>query len=155
MSSKSPIFILVPGHWHTTVHMQPLLNNLKERGHAAKAVQLHPVGLKSPRPTFKDDVSVIYNAVSQGLETGTDVCLVVHSYTRMPGAECINKLVADGALETRNGRGKLVKAVFIAAYTFPAGFAMDAREFIRPEDPGFSIDVSPTGFPHNLPKPFR
>lgn len=135
----APTFVLVPGHWHTKAHMQPLAKALETRGHTSRIVQLHSVGRKSPRPTFADDVSVIYSAVSSEIVAGKDVCLVLHSAASMPGAEAINRLIADGALE--GGGGKLSRVVFIAAYVFPAGVVMDAKAFVRPEDPGYSIDV--------------
>ena len=67
----------------------------------------------------------------------------------MPGAEAVNRLFAGGTIST-NGEdkdaagkrgGRLTAVVFIAAYTFPAGMVMDTRDFVRPEDPGYSIDV--------------
>lgn len=36
--------------------------------------------------------------------------------------------------------GRLVRAVFIAAYVFPPGFVMDAKQFVGSGDPNFSID---------------
>ena len=59
----------------------------------------------------------------------------------MPGAEAVNRLIVDKALEKGESRGRLVKVVFVAAYAFPAGFVMDARAMMGPETPGFSIDV--------------
>lgn len=121
-----------------------MVNVLRAQNHRAIPIQLHSVGIKTPRPTFADDVNVIYNAVSTSLSSGQDVCLVVHSAAGMPGAEAINRLIAEGALEPKEGRGKLRRVVFIAAYVFPAGMVFDAKDFIRPEDPYFSIDVSRT-----------
>ena len=38
----------------------------------------------------------------------------------------------------------MIKAVFIAAYAFPANFVMDVRAMLGPENPAFDIDVRPT-----------
>lgn len=138
MATKMPTFILVPGHWHTTFHMQPLVARFMEKGYRARAVQLHSVGKKLPRPAFADDVHVIYQAVSDELRAGVDVCLLLHSYAGMPGAECLNKLIADRALEGREDRGKLVGAIFLASYTLPAGVINDQRDFVHPS---FRVDV--------------
>ena len=142
-STASPTctFVIVPGHWHTLSHLTPLVDALRERGYHARPLQLHSVGAKSTRPTFSDDVCVIYSAIVQELIRGNDVCLVVHSYAGMPGAEAVNKIVSDGALEPGDGRGRLIRTVFIAAYTFPAGFVMDVRAMLGPENPAFEIDV--------------
>ena len=58
----------------------------------------------------------------------------------MPGAECLNRLIVDGAFDPLEGRGRVVRVVFIAAYTFPAGFIMDAKAMMGPDNPGFTID---------------
>lgn len=137
----APTFIVVPGHWHTLFHLTPLVNALTARGYASVALQLHSVGLKSTRATFSDDVCVVYAAVARELLRNNDVCLVLHSYAGMPGAEAINRLISDGALEPLEGRGRLIHTVFIAAYAFPANFVMDVRAMLGPENPAFDIDV--------------
>ena len=139
--ASNPTFVIVPGHWHPLSHLTPLVDALNERGYRARPLQLHSVGAKSTRPTFSDDVCVIYSAVVRELIRGNDVCLVVHSYAGMPGAEAVNKIISDGALEPGDGRGRLIRTVFIAAYTFPAGFVMDVRAMLGPENPAFEIDV--------------
>ena len=139
--TSNPTFVIVPGHWHTTSHLTPLVKALNDRGYRARSQQLHSVGGKSTRPTFSDDVCVIYAAITRELIQGNDVCLVVHSYAGMPGAEAINKIISDGALEPGSGRGRLLRAVFIAAYTFPANFVMDVRAMLGPDNPAFDIDV--------------
>lgn len=138
---SGPTFVLVPGHWHTLTHLESLTHMLTRQGYRIRGVQLHSVGLKPQRPKFSDDVSVVYGAVVQELILNRDVCLVLHSYAGMPGAEAVNRLIIDGALEPLEGRGRLARVVFIAAYTFPAGFVMDARAMMGPENPGFTIDV--------------
>jgi hypothetical protein len=143
LAFNTPTFVLVPGHWHTLSHLTPLVDALAARGYRSRPLQLHSVGAKSTRPTFSDDVCVIYAAIVQELIQGNDVCLVVHSYAGMPGAEAINRIVSDGALEPLQGRGRLLRAVFIAAYTFPANFVMDVRAMLGPENPAFDIDVLP------------
>jgi hypothetical protein len=143
---STPTFVIVPGHWHVLDHLTPLVDVLSTRGFTAVPLQLHSVGLKSTRPTFSDDVCVIYSAIARELIRGNDVCLVVHSYAGMPGAEAVNRIVSDDALEPLEGRGRLIKVVFIAAYAFPANFVMDVRAMLGPENPAFDIDVrsSPT-----------
>jgi hypothetical protein len=142
MSSTNhrPTILFVPGSWHTTAHAEGLINAFRQQNYKAETHQLASVGLKSPRPTFADEVSTIKNAVSKELNTGQDVCLVLHSYAGVPGAQATNELIAQGALHAANGKGKLVRVVFLAAYVFPAGFVMDAKMFTE-SDPGFTIEV--------------
>jgi hypothetical protein len=158
-SRPPPTILLVPGHWHTISHLKPLTTALANLTPPLTTlpVQLHTVGRKppgAPRPNFSDDVSVIYSAVAKELIGGRDVCLVLHSYAGMPGAEAVNCLVNDGVVDgaglggsDENGaegsrrRGKLVRVVFIAAYIFPAKLVIDPKDFVGPDNPGFSIDV--------------
>ena len=146
----SPTFVFVPGNWHNLTHLQPILAILHKRQYRTKSVQLHTVGVKEPRPCFSDDVSVIYTAVAQELLLGNDVCLVVHGYAGMPGAEAINRLVIDGVVggdgwgggEGGGLRtGKLRRFVPISAIIQPAGAVFDQRHLLGPENTGFSIDV--------------
>jgi len=39
------------------------------------------------------------------------------------------------------GMGKVVRVVFIAAYIFPAKRHIDQKDFVGPDNPGFTIDV--------------
>ena len=154
----TPTFILVPGHWHTTTHLQPLLTTLHCLHLPAKPCQLPSVGLKTPRPTFASDVDEIHSTVSTALQAGEDVCLVLHSIAGMAGAEAVNRLLLaeesqqgassssssssnDGAAETGKKGGKLRRVIFIAAFAFPAGTALDAKEFIEAGNQYVSVDV--------------
>ncbi len=182
MSTPSPpTFVLVPGHWHTATHLHPLTTALKNRGLPYATRQLHTVGRKppGPRPCFSDDVSVIYTAVTTELLQGRDVVLVLHSYAGVPGAEAVNCLIKDGVVDkvgeerpdsgvavpghtTQNGdrdvpqskRGRLLKVIFIAAYVFPAKMIIDPKDFVGPDNPGFSIDVRTSPF-YSPPTPSR
>lgn len=167
-----PTFILVPDHWHTPKHLSPLTTALDSFALPNTALRLHTVGRKpngSPRPTYSDDVSVIYTAVTQRLLAGKDVVLVLHSYAAMPGAEAVNCLIKDGVVDGVNmarpdsgiaipersepaeegaqsppekkRMGKLLRVIFIAAYVYPAKTKIDPRSFVGPDNPGFSIDV--------------
>lgn len=139
--STNPVFLLVPGHWHTRSHLTPLSEALEKRGYRSRSLQLHSVGEKKTRPTFSDDVCVIYAAIARELIRGNDVCIVLHGYAGMPGAEAVNHIIKDGGLEPCTGRGRLIRTVFMAAYAFPAGFVMDVRALLKSESPAFEIDV--------------
>jgi len=136
----APTIVIIPGSWHTPAHAEPLIQLLGQQGYKVEAHQLASIGLKEPRPTFADDVSTIHKAVTAALDDGHDVCLVLHSYAGVQGAEAANRFKSEGRLESGGSAGKLVSVMFIAAYAFPAGFVMDAKLFIRPEDPFFSIE---------------
>ena len=140
-----PTIIFVPGAWHTTSHTQPLIATLTNRNHKALCLQLASVGLKSPRPTFEDDVRLITQSCLAEMEHGRNVLLVMHSMAGMCGAEAVNRIIAAGGLEKRQGKGGLVRVVLIAAYALPAGVVLDARDYVGPENPNLSIDVSEHG----------
>lgn len=136
-----PTTIFVPGSWHTHSHAQPLISTLTHRGHRAISLQLVSVGLKSPRPTFADDIDLITQGCAGEIEQGKDVLLVLHSMAGMCGAEAVNRIIAAGGLKERAGKGRLVRVVLIAAQALPAGMVLDAREYVGSENPNLSIDV--------------
>jgi hypothetical protein len=138
---SKPTFILIVGSWHSPSHAQPLIDLLEARGHRAQAYQLAQTGIKAKRPLFEDDVAVIRPAVERELDDGHDVCLVLHSYAGMSGAEAVNQLMKDGYSEAMDGKGKLVRVIFLAAYAFPAGVPLDARAMVGPDNPDYTIDV--------------
>ncbi len=151
---QPPVLILVPGHWHSITHLEPLLSALPALNPPlpTQPLQLHTVGRKTtpgPPPKYSDDVSVIYAAVTKQILDGKDVCLVLHSYAGMPGAEAINRLVKDGLVagtdeelfKDNHTMGKLIRVVFIAAYVFPPKVAFDPKDMVGASNPGFSIDV--------------
>ncbi|TKA74513.1 hypothetical protein B0A55_08048 [Friedmanniomyces simplex] len=141
-AAQMPAIVIVPGSWHTPAHAEPLKQALNQQGYEAEAHQLASTGLKDPRPTFADDVSTIYKAVTAKLDQGYDVCLVLHSFAGVPGAEAVNRLTKEGRLEATGSSAKLVRVIFIAAYVFPVGFIMDAKLMLGPENPRFSIDAN-------------
>lgn len=69
--SKAHI-VFVPGAWHTLFHTQPLVTTLSASGYQITPHQLASVGLKTPRPTFADEVTGIRSAVTDILNTGCD-----------------------------------------------------------------------------------
>lgn len=170
---NTPTFVIFPGHWHTTAHLLPLTKALDARSIPSKTVQLYTVGRKPAiagvkPPRYSDDVSVIYAGVVQELFEGRDVVLVLHSYAGIPGAEAVNRLIKDGVVEgvstTRpdsgvqvpepeedetpsKPMGSLVRIVFIAAHILPAKFLMDPKDYVGPDNPGFTIDVRPCPVP--------
>ena len=82
--------------------------------------------------------------MTQELNAGRDVVLVLHSYAAMPGAEALNQLIKTAQLHgtKRNGQGSVKKVIFVATFEFPAGLVFDAKEFIGADDPNFRLDVS-------------
>lgn len=144
-----PTILLVPGHWHTIFHAQPLLATLTNRGYSARALQQTSVGLKPPRPSFATDVSLITSSILAELDEGKDVALIMHSVAGICGAEALNQVLSDIASKNDSGstqskpRGRIVHVLLIAAYIFPAGVVMDAATFVGPSNPGFSISDEP------------
>lgn len=137
----SPTIIFVPGSWHTTFHAEPLLNVLRKRGYQTICLQQASVGLKSPRPTFTDDVELIAQACLGEIKQGRDVMLVLHSIAGICGSEAVNQIIAQGGLENCESKGRLVRVVLIASYALPAGMVFDARQYVGPDDPNLIIDV--------------
>ncbi|KAK4948622.1 hypothetical protein LTR10_012626 [Elasticomyces elasticus] len=73
-----------------------------------------------------EDVESVKKAITEVVEDGRDVVLVMHSYGGMPGAQAVKGLGkkerADKGLP-----GGVVRLVFLAAFVFPEGFQVSPR----------------------------
>ncbi|KAF7192998.1 hypothetical protein HII31_05643 [Pseudocercospora fuligena] len=137
--SSSPTIIIVPGAWHRQFHIQPFLDEITRRGHRVQCVPLRNSYTDLPRPSWEDEVTHISRPIQHEINAGRDVCVLLHSYAGIPGSEALNRIVRAGGLEEQPGKGRLVRAIFFSAFTFPAGFVVDTKMFVGPDHPEFSI----------------
>ena len=114
---SKPVFVCVPGASHSQLIYEPLRNILSFHGYTVVPLALPSVGGSPPTYDFREDVLAIRNTVTQIVDSGTDVILVLHGYGGLPGAEALQGLGKDE--RTRRGqRGGVVRLVFIMSCKF-------------------------------------
>lgn len=95
---SKPTVVGVHGAWHSAAHFQPLKANLARHGYKFVAVLLpsmHYAELNCAPPSdIKEDVAAIQTAVVNELKAdpGTDVVVLTHSYSGMPGSAAVENL---------------------------------------------------------------
>lgn len=84
------------------------------------------------------------------MQSGQDICLVLHSYAGLPGCEAVNRIVQAGGLQSGPNRpGRLVKVIFFSAHHTPTGLIMDVKNYIGPANPYFKLDFETNMSTHN------
>lgn len=92
MSNSSPTLIFVPGAWHKAACYDKITNIL-QNSYKLKCVSITlPSTTGDPAVTFKDDVDVAREAISNETSQGRDVVVIAHSYGGMVGNSAIKGL---------------------------------------------------------------
>jgi len=139
-----PTIVLVPGAWvyyleyiagelllttlqHIPEHFAQVQNILEDEGYACVGVHLpsnaHEPYVNGRLVDFNDDVSTARQVITEVLDAGSDVVVVVHSYGTLVGTAALKDLSPD----TRKAAGHTngVKAlVIIAGFVLPEGISM-------------------------------
>lgn len=120
MSSTKPTILLIPGAWHRGEAWSPVTTLLQEQGYHVEAVTLPSAG-GSPSSTMTDDAEHIRTKhLDDLIVQGRDVIVVMHSYSGIPGTECI-KGMARKDLAAQGKPGGVIALVYVAAFLIPAG----------------------------------
>jgi pimeloyl-ACP methyl ester carboxylesterase len=129
---SKPTIVCVPGAWHTPEIYAKVLNILSGYGYPTLALALPSAGASPPHADFNGDVEGIRECLTELVEEGKDVVLVMHSYTGMPGAQApagLDKKERQAA----NLKGGVIRLVFIMAFAMPEGFTPTAGGAQYPE----------------------
>lgn len=119
--AKKPIFVLVPGAWHTPDAFKPLTDLLHSRGYETKSVSLATVSSSlSDRKSTDADGTAIEAAVNEELAEGRDVVVVCHSYGGIATGEGLQKFQSNN----HSGGGKIKRIVYMCAFALPEGVSL-------------------------------
>lgn len=120
MSASKPTILLIPGAWHRGDAWTPVASLLQQQGYHVEAVTLPSAG-GSLSSTMTDDAEHIRTKYLDDLiAQGRDVIVVMHSYSGVPGTECI-KGVARKDLAAQGKPGGVIALVYVAAFLISAG----------------------------------
>lgn len=103
MSGPKPSICIVHGAWHHPAYYQPLVDALQKLGHETICPRLPSCSDGfSYKNSFADDVSCIRRNVTELIEAGKEVVVVMHSYGGVVGTEALFEL----GWEHRKAEGK-------------------------------------------------
>lgn len=112
MAKKS--IVIIPGLWEDLSSFSMIVEQLKRQGHHT-AVVAHPSrGCEPPTKTMIDDVAAVHAVVSNFVNQGQEVVLVMHSAGGCIGSEGIKGLLAADRAK-RDESGGVTNLVFITA----------------------------------------
>lgn len=150
MSAPTPHFptvVIVPGAFHTDWHFKPLCTELHALGFETQALHL-PTVATSPSPSSYDqDVATIKSAITNLVDQGQDVVLLMHSYGGIPGTEAACGFGASSSSSSSSQqsgggkpRGRVLKLVYIASFMLPENMTIAAVPVAEPLPRIFKLD---------------
>jgi pimeloyl-ACP methyl ester carboxylesterase len=133
--SKLPTLVFIHGSWHTPNCYIKLTKPLEEK-HKLKCVAITlPSTLGDPAATFKDDLDVAREAISNETTQGRDVVVVAHSYGGMVANSAIKGFAqprdaaesSSATTSTSPTEGHVIGLILIAS-----GFTLTGMTFMDP-----------------------
>ncbi|CAN8101370.1 unnamed protein product [Discula destructiva] len=122
---STPVFVLVPGAWHSASTWDSVISLLQERSYISHAVSL-PSTSGDPRASLLDDVKTVQAVVTSHIEAGQDVIIVVHWYGGFVGESALRGLPTRSKPAANRDHGKVIGLALIGT-----GFTRTGVSFIN------------------------
>lgn len=137
---KKPTILLIPGAWHQGDTFSPVAHILRVQGYQAETITLPSAGGPTSTTAYDDAKYIRKTHLNNLVAQGKEVIIVMHSYSGIPGTECV-KGFARRDLATQGKNGGVVSLIYLSAFIVPAGAS------IQPFLPGgldsfMTMDVS-------------
>ncbi|KAJ5112370.1 alpha/beta-hydrolase [Penicillium argentinense] len=120
MTSSKPIFVFVPGAWHTPDTFNAIRHLLNERGFESEAVANQSVGSADPSTGLHVDIAYTKSVLQRLTKQGRQIVVVTHSYGGIVGAGAV-----EGLGYTQRAQaglpGGVIQVVWMAAFVTPKG----------------------------------
>ena len=118
---------MVPGAWHGSIHMRPLIEHLSSRGYPSIALDLPTADASPPDKGLYDDIAFLASHLEELVATqGKDVIVIVHSYSGLPGSSAARPFVKKDRAQ-KGEEGGVIGVLYISSWALPAGkTVMDA-----------------------------
>ena len=118
----APTILFVPGFWVGSAPFSDVASLLQAQGYPTEIATLPSTGTVSPgNPSMKDDIDAIRSTVTNIVNKGKQVVLVLHAEGGTLGSAAIKGL----SLADRRGKepeGGVSKIVFVAGTVWPEGY---------------------------------
>lgn len=117
--TEQPVIVIVPGAWHVPAHYAYLALKLNAHGYTVDCLEMSSTNDEKdlPEDTWKEDISIIRNAITSHTEAGRDVAVVMHSFGGMAGSEAAYGL---GKKDSETS-GSVVKLIYMSAFMLKEG----------------------------------
>ena len=119
-ANSNPIFVFVPGAWHTPDTFDGIRELLTARGFESEAVANQSVGAADESTGLLADIAYTKNHLQGLADQGRQIVVVTHSYGGMVGAGAVEGL--GYAQRAKAGQtGGVIQVVWMAAFVTPKG----------------------------------
>jgi pimeloyl-ACP methyl ester carboxylesterase len=116
-----PVFVLLHGAWHTPQCWDSLVKELAKAGYDSIAPALPSSGSTPPVPDWSADIQIIRKTVSELVEKGRDVAVVMHSFSGMTGGTALEGLDRESRAAS-DLPGGVIRLIYVVAFLVPEGF---------------------------------
>lgn len=116
----SPVFVFVPGAWHTPDTFDGIRSQMAQQGLTTEAIAIPSVGASTPLIGLHADIDHTKLIIEGIVNAGRQVVLVLHSYGGVVGASAV-----EGLGYTQRSKaglvGGVIMVVWLAAFVTPKG----------------------------------
>ncbi|KAL4794690.1 Alpha/beta hydrolase fold-1 [Aspergillus venezuelensis] len=120
MATGNPIFVFIPGAWHTADKYNGLRSLMAEQGLDFEAIATPSVGASPPTKGLHADIEDIEAILRGFVENGRQVVVVTHSYGGIVGVSAVEGL--GYAQRTKAGlTGGVVMVVWVSSFVVKKG----------------------------------
>ena len=121
LTMSKPVFVLLNGAWHTPKCWSLLTSELTEAGFESLTPALPSSSSNPPTPDWSADVELIRKTVSELVDEGRDVVVVMHSFSGMTGGTALHGLGKAERVKEKKAGG-VIRLVYVVAFLVPEGF---------------------------------
>jgi pimeloyl-ACP methyl ester carboxylesterase len=145
MSSNKPTLVLIPGGWHTPTSYSKLTSALQKLGHTLHIPSLPSMnGARPPTAGLKEDTAHIRTYITDLLDTGKNLAVIMHSYGGQVGTNALTGL-SISARGAASQPGGITHLICMTGFAQPPGKSMidKVREFKHEGFMTLAFDFSP------------
>ena len=118
----APTILFVLGFWEGSTPFAYMISLLQSQGYSTHFATLPSTGKTSRgNPELKDDIAAVRSTITDLVDAGEDIILVLHSAGGFLGSEAASGLDVKARLEA-GLKGGVSKIVFLAGAVWPEGF---------------------------------
>lgn len=137
---SKPVFIFVPGAWHTPSIFARVIALLSHHGYTSHGLSLPSVDANPGLPDFSADVTALQDLITTHLSAGADVIVAMNSYGGMVATEAVLPSMLKSARAAEGKKGGVLRLVYLAANAQPVGSSVFSYD--ESIDPAAAGDVA-------------
>lgn len=120
MANEKPTILLIPGSCNQGIIYEPVAAILRCQGYSVEPITLPSQGGPSSSTLHDDSEYIRQNYLKNLVAQGREIVIVMHSYSGLPGTECIKGFARKDCL-AQDLNGGIVGLLYISSLVVLAG----------------------------------